>query len=897
MIATIQRASIFLTSIILYLAVNSAQAQTVTSVEAIAGEPFGVGRLTVVIPKDMLPEPLGADGLGLSEKNGRVLYPTFKTPVVGAVAKEVLDATPLLTGGPIRQEIRGIVGSVLDLPPRTTIYFLFRGNDPLEITLQAKSPVAVAKITPRADQKTHKLLLSEWWADYVAPPSLLHKKADGPPIVDNYLKATLARRLDLRLPKREQTESPRDLVARELGLLLGDESILTALEQDRVLGLNNLGLPADRPLPEAIDPPELNVPESAAKAEIEPLAARVPAECFYARFGSFGNFLWFQDTLARWGGDLQNLASARGLDYGLRNRIEQQLVMRTTDLARLLGDTVIADVAFVGADTFFREGGAYGVLFLAKSNVALAGGINTQRASRIKVGATEAKVAIGGRDVSYLSTPDGSVRSYYAADGDYHFVTTSKKLMARFLETRANAGSLGAAKEFRHARELMPLDRKDTVWIYLSDAFFRNLTSPQYRVEMARRLQAQADIEIAQLAVLAAAAEGKPGGSIEKLISAGMLPADFGPRPDGSRAVLEKGEVFDSLRGRRGSMLPVPDAAVESITRAEATEYRKFADFYRENWGRMDPMAIGIQRQAVSANREQITIDARMTPLAPKHFDALSQWAGPADKKQLSQVNGDIARTELVMPDGRVFLGFRDSASPLQQVGSRLLSDSGLLDILVGYVGTSGDLPLPAFLDTTVVFPAIIAEGASAIGGPFRQKNKQFTVYSLQPDLPATVISQLRLEDAQRPAQLRAWIGDPSQAKMNALLNNWLYMRTRDTTLGNLRLLAQLDQQLRVPPKDCKDAAELLLGAALVCPLDGQYALRQSRTEAAHWTTTALEGGGKQKVLLDRAPPGFVAPPLNWFRGARVDASMTDKNLSAHAEVSMQLPAGKKASP
>ena len=37
------------------------------------------------------------------------------------------------------------------------------------------------------------------------------------------------------------------------------------------------------------------------------MATRVPAECFYVRFGSFGNFLWFQDTLAKWRGDLGNL--------------------------------------------------------------------------------------------------------------------------------------------------------------------------------------------------------------------------------------------------------------------------------------------------------------------------------------------------------------------------------------------------------------------------------------------------------------------------------------------------------------------------------------------------------------------------------------------------------------
>ncbi len=100
------------------------------------------------------------------------------------------------------------------------------------------------------------------------------------------------------------------------------------------------------------------------------------------------------------------------------------------------------------------------------------------------------------------------------------------------------------------------------MFIYFSDAFFRNFTSPAYRIESLRRLQAATDIEIVQLAKLNAATEGKPGGTIEELIAGGFLPPGFGPRADGSQAVIGKGEVYDSLRGRRGSFVPVPDVPV-----------------------------------------------------------------------------------------------------------------------------------------------------------------------------------------------------------------------------------------------------------------------------------------------------------------------------------------------
>jgi hypothetical protein len=61
-----------------------------------------------------------------------------------------------------------------------------------------------------------------------------------------------------------------------------------------------------------------------------------------------------------------------------------------------------------------------------------------------------------------------------------------------------------------------------------------------------------------------------------------------------------------------------------------------------------------------------------------------------------------------------------------------------------------------------------------------------------------------------------------------------------------------------------------------------------------HWTSTALRpvpsGTGLLKV---HAPQGYLSPPLNWFRGLDLDATMTEKTVSAHAEVIMHMPAKK----
>ncbi|MCC6124771.1 MAG: hypothetical protein IT426_07415 [Pirellulales bacterium] len=900
--------------LVIFFAAAPAFAQRI-EVEAFVGKPFGVGRITLDLPAEMLPQPLGVEGLVLTEPAGRVLYPALESAAFGRVMREVLDAeTPLTSGGPIRQQVGGILRGLADRPPRTTIFFLFRGDEPLQMTMHARSPISIP-LAPRNAPRQFERLLALWWKQYAKEPKLLEQKPDYPPQVENYLMCMLATRLNLRLPESKQTKSAYSELEKELGLAAGTEALRVAMQQDRILGLHNLNEPADRPLPPAFESPPLAVPETPGDVPIEPLAQRVPAECFYVRFGSFANFLWLQDTLEKWGGDLQNLVALRGLDHDMRGRIERQLILKQDVLSRLLGDTVVADVAIVGNDMFFREGASYGILFQARNALLLGTTLAAQRTARLKAGgAAEEKVKIAGREFSFISTRDGSVRSYYVPDGDYVLVTSSKKLAERFLATGKGKDeekiSLGASPEFRYARTIMPLSRGDAVFVYLSDAFFRNITSPHYRVEMARRLQSVADIELVQLAKLAAASEGKPGDSIDALVQGNFLPPSFGPLPDGSRMVLAGGEVHDGLRGWRGTYLPIPDMPVDRVSAFEEAEYRRFADYYRAQWGRMDPVLVGLARKPLPENREQVTADVMMAPIAPRHLELFKKYAGPPSNERVAPIPGDLAAFDAVLANQRLFGGLRDFGPPPNLQFGRLLPMGRLRDWLVGYLGCTGDLGFLRVLN--IGFPPPDANGYSTVRltGGWRRMFGPFTVFSFQPEILAEVTPQIRFEQAERPAQLRLRIDDPTRSRIMPLANGWAYNRTRETTLNNLRLLQALDQQLHVPPPSCKEAAEFLLDAKLKCPLGGEYVYKslsplpsplspQSEGEGpgvnpdnfGRWTSTALENqsaGGS--FLHPAAPPDFQAPPLNWFRGLDLEAVINEKNLSAHAAIIMQLP-------
>ena len=919
---------------ILVLLASQANAQ----MEAFAGQPFGIGRIVLRVPDAQLPQPLGAEGITISDDNGRIFYPAIETPPDTTVVRKLLVESPLMQGGPVRREVGGIIQGFLDQTPPTTVYFLFTGNEPLRLTIGTKTPQRRV-IRPVHNPTGLNRLARKWWQQYTARPKKILgiKKSDYPPVVRSYLEAMLSARLSFPLPPLGDKDPTQAMLEEQLGLMLGTEAIQTAMIRDRMLGDASLAEQADLSLPVAKEWPPLAELKVKKDVEIEPIAMRVPKECFYIRFGNYANFLWLQDTMKRWGGDAGNLITLRGLDYETTKRMEEHLIVKQTVMGRMLGGTLISDVAMIGTDLFMREGASFGLLFEARNTFLLGREFASQRSERLKEGGVkEETVTIDGKKVSFIHSEDDTVRSFYLADNGYILITSSKEVMRRFIETgkkkseeSTEASALGETKEFRHARTVMPTSREDTVFAYFSDAFFRNMASPHYWVEVRRRLQAVADIEVLQMARLAGAGEGvsinqaaasekdaKPQPVAPKEIAAlkriQLLPQDFGPRPDGSEPVLDsQGKLIDSLRGRRGFFVPVPDVPVTKITAAEAAAYRRFLDFYHEKWGRLDPMIVGVRREDIGKGQDRITIDAQANPFAKKHYETLIQRTGPAEARKLAPVEGNIIDFQVVLPDQYLFAGLQDVQLPSLATGQNATPGTPpgavppqprvrLTDVFVGYIGTTGELGILSLFQA-LVMPAERMPGQEMLGqqetGPQLHKinSGQFTLFSFQQWLLEQVRPQLHFVETKRPAQLRLDVGDVAKAKITPTLNRLSYVRTRTTSLGNLRLLKSLQQQLRVPAKDALTVAENLLDAKLVCPLGGDYVLRpqpggRGRNAQEHWTSTALHAVPNTSPLEMPIPDDYVGPPLNWFRGLKLDAAMTPTVFSIHADLIMKLP-------
>ncbi len=275
---------------------------------------------------------------------------------------------------------------------------------------------------------------------------------DYPSVVEHYTLAMLSGRLDLPLPIDVTDESAMmdPSITSTLKLVAGTESVREAILQQSAVGLSEMQLPANLRLPPEPrwQPTPLSSPVVAP--EIEPIATVVPPECFYIRYGSFENYLWFRDLSEQYGGDVTRMIVLRGSDDGAARRVEEQLNLKTTAMSRLLGGSVIEDQAIIGTDLFLSEGASIGTLLRTKNSYLMKSSLEGDRTALLKADPQVRLVneTIAGRKVSFLHTVDNRIRSFMVVEGDYAFVTNSRTLMRRFLETFDSKQSLAATLSF-----------------------------------------------------------------------------------------------------------------------------------------------------------------------------------------------------------------------------------------------------------------------------------------------------------------------------------------------------------------------------------------------------------------------------------------------------------------
>ena len=845
--------------------------------EAYVGQPFGVGRVTVDVLRGEPVLPLSDERFTLLGADARVLYPVLKHE-------------------PVRKILRGLLGR--EAPRRVTLYYLFQGNQPFELSAYAPHEQGV-RVHPLRDPQAHRRLLDEWWQQTTKHYQSLLKDRAYPPVAENYLIASLSRRLSLPIPeprrglfgkRTPQEDAMSDLFVNETHRLRIDREMLSKQPSGQLV---------TTPLPAPIDWPMLDQPaEQPREVGVEPLATHVPAECFYLRFGSFTNYLWFRDLNKKWQGDLGNMLLQRGIKRAASDRIQQQLSLKENALAKILGPQIIADAAIIGLDPYLEQGAAIGILFQAKNNFLLSADFMRQRRGALTLfdDAEEQTVTIAEQSVSLISTPDGRVRSYYIQHDGFHLVTTSRTLVERFLQAGQGDRPLAGLSSFQRFRQQFPLERNDTIVAFASEEFWRNLCSPHYFIENQRRLRSSRETLLLELARYHARCEGRAEGSTQELIAADILPANFGARVDGSELQQLAGDSIDSLRGARGYYLPIADMPASDVTTSEAANFRRFQEKLHTGIREMPPVGAAVHRtpSESGASSETISIDLYAQGELRQKLGKVATWLGQPSLERMQPVAGDLLAVEAVvefptpMADGdrsehHLFGALRDFLSPLVVKGGAVCPGALPAELVRGYLGAwpkPGLLSL--FTDTEVV---IGAEPVPCGRAMWQARLEDFLLISFKPEVIRQVLPQINLMPAERPGQLWVRLEDLTGTLMAENVNAFGYMRTRQTSAAGSRMMNALANQLRVPRSECREVAERLVDGKFICPLGGKYQLYAPDRGLEVWISSALPVSNR--FMLNEVPQEYRLPMLNWFRGLTGDLRLDEQSLSAHLEIKM----------
>ena len=864
------------------VATSASAAETEWQVHAVAGEPFGVGVVSEVLIDDF---PADRPFI-LTEKDQRVFYP-------------VVVRTPLNNGSSV---------------VKVKAYFLFRGDAPLKLTLGTHSPVEL-KVVPKNDPQEVRGMLRVWWEHY--PSQFLRQRQwhREPEALGTYLTGMLSRRLDLKLTDKNRRSS----WSRRIGVfsndwshfaefVIGTRSVKAALQRDTLLERTHGVEIADQPLPDAVTLPAVEIPDDFVARDVEELAYHVPEECFYIRCNGVFAYHWLHQAfgvLDVFSQGLQGVTADYTTDNGTHAKLERQLGLRESTAANALGPQTLKQLAIIGTDFFVREGAAIGIVFESHDSQAVSEWLK-QEQTHVLEHEPQAKlktVQIGKTQGTFLTTPDHRIRSFRVSVGKFHLVTNSRKIAERFVEISKENGSLGSLQEYQYTRAMkFPDERTGPVFVYLSDAFFRNFIGPQYRIEMTRRAKAAADLDLVKFAQFAGKSEGVSTKSVADLVSAELLPASILERSDHSQPRLVNDQLIDSARGGRGTFLPIPDVNIERITKSELNSYQKFTTFYRRIWTRVDPVALAItEKPSDKPGTTRIVFDLYVTPFVANQYGFLAAFLPKPDRIRVPSPSGSLLFLDIVSPlfgntgenDRKglhLFAGLQDLNVPFTIKNGAVEYAEPDEKQIPGYFGQSKTSGLMQFFISQNE-QVKIQRDEEGYGQHQRRWtrlwNEDWLAAASNREVLENVTPNLKIESAPRPAQLRFTVGDIATAKVRDSVEASGYVETRRMSADTAMYLHRLMQQLHISPKDVFASAEQIHDGRLLDPLGGEFQWTASTDDASTSAWVSTHWPHRSRFEDTAIPEAFSHPFVDGMRGALVELSLsrTQRSLSSHVEL------------
>jgi hypothetical protein len=404
----------------------------------------------------------------------------------------------------------------------------------------------------------------------------------------------------------------------------------------------------------------------------EPVAKLVPDDNYYIHFKDVRKFIEFTELLDQWGTNLIRAYEVHSRDYRLKERYQQQLCLRSTELGKTLGPLVLRGLAVTGSDPYLREGSDVALIFHVNNRALFLAAVQPfldEAGKKFGDQLHRGKEEVDGIKVESFVTPRREVSLYRAVAGDYVVYANSRDGLRRVLDTRAGRHkALADALDFQYMRTAFRHDDKDEAgFAYLSDAFIRQLVGPASKIKEKRRLEALTSMYmLTEGALYHAWQTGQPPADHAALLAAAALKPEEVYLPEGRPLVWgakEQVAVSDAYNTLHFAT-PLVELPIGNVTEAEAQAYRQFRLEYLGLWRRyFDPIGMRI-----ALDDKQVRLDTFILPLV-----ANSRY------NELRRVTGDgTVRLDLAAVSPKTVVQFLMHLSP--NVGDR----SALLGLGLG---------------------------------------------------------------------------------------------------------------------------------------------------------------------------------------------------------------------
>ncbi len=365
----------------------------------------------------------------------------------------------------------------------------------------------------------------------------------------------------------------------------------------------------------------------------EPLAKLIPHDNYYITFKTFAKFLETGDLLDEWGTSVARAYEVNSRDYRIKQKLEQQLCLKSTGLARVFGPAVIKSLAITGNDPYLREGSDFTIIFQVTNKTLFETGAEPNLAEAKKKWGKdlkEGKSEYQGVTIESFVTTYREVSLHRAAIDEYAIYSNSGAAVRRVIDAhKGKLKRLADSLDFQYMRTIFRLDDpSEDGFVFLSDAFIRNLVGPAVRIKERRRLEAMTSLHMVTHGAMYTAWEtGKLPQSYDHIIQAtGLQPPELF-MPDGNAVMWDSARkvAASSVYNTQHFATPLIEIPIDNVTRSEQFEYQMFRDQYMGLWRQFfDPIGIRL-----SMKNDQVKTEIYILPLVrTTQYNELRRVAG-----------------------------------------------------------------------------------------------------------------------------------------------------------------------------------------------------------------------------------------------------------------------------